>query len=54
MIAEKLRQAKRQESEERGPAGELQRFMAVYFDYSSENDIPTILSLAPRYRKKTR
>ncbi|XP_019734877.1 interleukin-17 receptor D isoform X1 [Hippocampus comes] len=50
MIAEKLRQAKRQESEERGPAGELQRFMAVYFDYSTENDIPTILSLATRFK----
>ncbi|XP_077384810.1 interleukin-17 receptor D isoform X2 [Festucalex cinctus] len=50
MIAEKLRQAKRQESEERGHAPELHRYMAVYFDYSSENDIPTVLSLAPRFK----
>ncbi|XP_077428486.1 interleukin-17 receptor D isoform X2 [Vanacampus margaritifer] len=50
MIAEKLRQAKCQESEERRHARELHRFMAVYFDYSTESDIPTVLSLAPRFK----
>uniref|UniRef100_A0A8C6TPN3 Interleukin-17 receptor D n=1 Tax=Neogobius melanostomus TaxID=47308 RepID=A0A8C6TPN3_9GOBI len=43
MIAEQLRSAKQSEKE-------LSRFMAVYFDYSTENDIPTALSLAPRLK----
>lgn len=43
MIAEKLRLAKQSEG-----GGDLSRFMAVYFDYSTENDVPTSLSLAPR------
>ncbi|KAM9860117.1 interleukin-17 receptor D [Aulostomus maculatus] len=47
MIAEKLRQAKQNE---RGGAQELSRYMAVYFDYSTESDIPTMLSLAPRLK----
>lgn len=45
MIAEKLRLAKQSEE---GGAQELNRYMTVYFDYSTENDIPTMLSLAPR------
>lgn len=45
MIAEKLRQAK--QSEDSG-AQEMNRYMAVYFDYSTESDIPTMLSLATR------
>ncbi|CAB1422053.1 unnamed protein product, partial [Pleuronectes platessa] len=44
MVAEKLRMAKQSEG---GGAQELNRYMAVYFDYSTENDIPTMLSLAP-------
>uniref|UniRef100_A0A8C4DH96 Interleukin-17 receptor D n=1 Tax=Dicentrarchus labrax TaxID=13489 RepID=A0A8C4DH96_DICLA len=47
MIAEKLRLAKQSEG---GGAQELNRYMAVYFDYSTENDIPTMLSLAPRFK----
>uniref|UniRef100_A0A671XVZ8 Interleukin-17 receptor D n=1 Tax=Sparus aurata TaxID=8175 RepID=A0A671XVZ8_SPAAU len=47
MIAEKLRLAKQSEG---GGAQELNRYMSVYFDYSTENDIPTILSLAPRFK----
>uniref|UniRef100_A0A7N6B5M9 Interleukin-17 receptor D n=1 Tax=Anabas testudineus TaxID=64144 RepID=A0A7N6B5M9_ANATE len=47
MIAEKLRLAKQSEESE---ALELNRYMTVYFDYSTENDIPTMLSLAPRYK----
>uniref|UniRef100_UPI0037E8FA0C interleukin-17 receptor D n=1 Tax=Semicossyphus pulcher TaxID=241346 RepID=UPI0037E8FA0C len=47
MIAEKLRLAKQSEG---GGGQELNRFMTVYFDYSTENDIPTILSLAPRFK----
>uniref|UniRef100_A0AAQ5ZR53 Interleukin-17 receptor D n=1 Tax=Amphiprion ocellaris TaxID=80972 RepID=A0AAQ5ZR53_AMPOC len=47
MIAEKLRLAKQSE---RGGAQELNRYMTVYFDYSTENDIPTMLSLAPRFK----
>lgn len=43
MISEQLRLAKQSEKE-------LSRFMAVYFDYSTENDIPTALSLAPRLK----
>lgn len=45
MIAEKMRLAKRSEG---GGAQELSRYMTVYFDYSTENDIPTMLSLASR------
>lgn len=45
MIAEKLRLAKQNE---RSGSQDLNRFMAVYFDYSTENDVPTMLSLAPR------
>ncbi|XP_044205251.1 interleukin-17 receptor D isoform X1 [Thunnus albacares] len=47
MIAEKLRMAKQSEG---GGAQELNRFMTVYFDYSTESDIPTMLSLAPRFK----
>uniref|UniRef100_A0A3Q4HI81 Interleukin-17 receptor D n=1 Tax=Neolamprologus brichardi TaxID=32507 RepID=A0A3Q4HI81_NEOBR len=47
MIAEKLRQAK--QSEDSG-AQEMNRYMAVYFDYSTESDIPTMLSLATRFK----
>ncbi|KAI4826824.1 hypothetical protein KUCAC02_030255 [Chaenocephalus aceratus] len=47
MIAEKLRLAKQSEG---GGSQELQRYMTVYFDYSTENDIPTMLSLAPRFK----
>uniref|UniRef100_A0A665VNT9 Interleukin-17 receptor D n=1 Tax=Echeneis naucrates TaxID=173247 RepID=A0A665VNT9_ECHNA len=47
MIAEKLRMAKQSEG---GGAQELNRYMTVYFDYSTENDIPTMLSLAPRFK----
>ncbi|KAJ0002532.1 hypothetical protein NQD34_007681 [Periophthalmus magnuspinnatus] len=43
MISEQLRLAKQSEKE-------LSRFMAVYFDYSTENDIPTALTLAPRLK----
>lgn len=43
MIAEKLREA-------RQSAQDVSRFMAVYFDYSQESDVPTLLSLAPRYK----
>lgn len=45
MIAEKLRLAKQSQKSE---GQELNRFMTVYFDYSTENDVPTMLSLAPR------
>ncbi|XP_054472894.1 interleukin-17 receptor D [Anoplopoma fimbria] len=47
MIAEKLRLAKQSEG---GGAQELNRYMTIYFDYSTENDIPTMLSLAPRFK----
>ncbi|XP_041638927.1 interleukin-17 receptor D [Cheilinus undulatus] len=47
MIAEKLRLAKQSEGD---GEQELNRFMTVYFDYSTENDIPTLLSLAPRFK----
>ncbi|XP_043977678.1 interleukin-17 receptor D [Gambusia affinis] len=47
MIGEKLRLAK--QNEDSGDP-ELSRFMAVYFDYSTESDIPTALSLAPRLK----
>ncbi|CAL8338356.1 unnamed protein product [Lota lota] len=47
MIAEKLRLAHQGE----GGGGEgLGRYVAAYFDYSSENDVPTLLSLAPRLK----
>lgn len=45
MIAEKLRMAKQSQD---GGGQELSRFLAVYFDYSTESDVPTALSLAPR------
>lgn len=45
MIAEKMRLAKQSEE---GGAQDLSRYMTVYFDYSTENDIPTMLSLASR------
>ncbi|CAL8336685.1 unnamed protein product [Merluccius merluccius] len=45
MIAEKLRLA------HQGEGGrEEGRYVAAYFDYSSENDVPTLLSLAPRLK----
>lgn len=47
MIAEKLRQAKQSEG---GGAEELSRYMAVYFDYSTESDVPAALSLAPKFK----
>ncbi|KAA8593279.1 hypothetical protein FQN60_009395, partial [Etheostoma spectabile] len=47
MVAEKLRLAKQSEG---GGAQELDRYMTVYFDYSTESDIPTMLSLAPRFK----
>ncbi|MED6276302.1 Interleukin-17 receptor D [Characodon lateralis] len=47
MIAEKLRLAKQSKD---GGDQELSRLMAVYFDYSTENDIPTVLNLAPRLK----
>ncbi|XP_034539376.1 interleukin-17 receptor D isoform X1 [Notolabrus celidotus] len=47
MIAEKMRLAKQSEG---SCAQELNRFMTVYFDYSTEHDIPTALSLAPRFK----
>ncbi|XP_034021098.1 interleukin-17 receptor D isoform X2 [Thalassophryne amazonica] len=47
MIAEKLRLAKQNEG---GGVQELNRFMTVYFDYSAENDIPTTLTLAHRFK----
>uniref|UniRef100_I3J9A9 Interleukin-17 receptor D n=1 Tax=Oreochromis niloticus TaxID=8128 RepID=I3J9A9_ORENI len=47
MIAEKLRQAK--QTEDSGTQ-EMNRYMAVYFDYSTESDIPTMLSLATRFK----
>ncbi|KAI1890351.1 hypothetical protein AGOR_G00152840 [Albula goreensis] len=43
MIAEKLRQA-------RQSSPDLSRFMAVYFDYSHESDVPALLDLAPKYK----
>lgn len=45
MIAEKLRLAKQSEG---SGAPELKRYMSVYFDYSTEKDIPTMLALASR------
>ncbi|XP_035245402.1 interleukin-17 receptor D [Anguilla anguilla] len=43
MIAEKLRQA-------RQSSPDLSRFLAVYFDYSRESEVPAVLDLAPRFR----
>ncbi|XP_041081054.1 interleukin-17 receptor D [Polyodon spathula] len=43
LIAEKLRQA-RQSSQDLAP------FLAVYFDYSRESDIPAVLDLATKYK----
>ncbi|KAM9185606.1 interleukin-17 receptor D [Dugong dugon] len=42
-IAEKLRQAK-------PSAGALGKFIAVYFDYSCEGDVPSILDLSTKYK----
>ncbi|XP_057702499.1 interleukin-17 receptor D isoform X1 [Corythoichthys intestinalis] len=56
MIAEKLRRAQREDDDSdedgdrTGRARQLHRFMAVYFDYSDDNDVPTVLSLAPRLK----
>nr|XP_057911219.1 interleukin-17 receptor D isoform X2 [Doryrhamphus excisus] len=47
MIGEKLRLAKQNEKDD---TQEMNRYMAAYFDYSTENDIPTMLSLAPRFK----
>uniref|UniRef100_H3ANI2 Interleukin-17 receptor D n=1 Tax=Latimeria chalumnae TaxID=7897 RepID=H3ANI2_LATCH len=43
MIAEKLRQAKQN-------SDDTSKFIAVYFDYSRESDIPCILDLATKYK----
>lgn len=43
MISEKLREAQQD-------SADLSRFMAVYFDYSRESDVPTSLALAPRFK----
>ncbi|KAM7169261.1 interleukin-17 receptor D isoform 1-T1 [Macrochelys suwanniensis] len=43
IIAEKLRQAKQN-------SGDLCRFIAVYFDYSCEGDIPGIVDLSTKYK----
>ncbi|MGH0157928.1 UNVERIFIED_CONTAM: hypothetical protein FKN15_051658 [Acipenser sinensis] len=43
LIAEKMRQA-RQSSQDLAP------FLAVYFDYSRESDIPAVLDLATKYK----
>uniref|UniRef100_A0A8C2KHJ6 Interleukin-17 receptor D n=1 Tax=Cyprinus carpio TaxID=7962 RepID=A0A8C2KHJ6_CYPCA len=43
MIAEKLKEVHQKTSD-------LSRFMSVYFDYSHESDVPTSLSLAPKYK----
>ncbi|KAI7794982.1 interleukin-17 receptor D isoform X2 [Triplophysa rosa] len=43
MISEKLCEAHQKSSE-------LSRFMAVYFDYSHESDVPALLSLAPKFK----
>lgn len=43
-IAEKLRQAKQSSS------GALSKFIAVYFDYSCEGDVPGVLDLSTKYK----
>ncbi|XP_021550791.1 interleukin-17 receptor D [Neomonachus schauinslandi] len=43
-IAEKLRQAKQSSS------AQLSKFIAVYFDYSCEGDVPGILDLSTKYK----
>jgi interleukin 17 receptor D len=43
-IAEKLRQAKQSST------GALSKFIAVYFDYSCEGDVPCILDLSTKYK----
>nr|XP_012621081.1 interleukin-17 receptor D isoform X2 [Microcebus murinus] len=43
-IAEKLRQAKQ------GSAAALSKFIAVYFDYSCEGDVPGVLDLSTKYK----
>lgn len=43
MIAEKVREAHQ-------TSADLSRFMAVYFDYSHESDVPTCLAPVPRFK----
>lgn len=43
IIAEKLKEVQQKSSD-------LSRFMAVYFDYSHESDVPTSLSPAPKFK----
>ncbi|XP_059245989.1 interleukin-17 receptor D isoform X1 [Mustela nigripes] len=43
-IAEKLRQAKQSSS------AQLSKFIAVYFDYSCEGDVPGVLDLSTKYK----
>ncbi|XP_051032701.1 interleukin-17 receptor D isoform X2 [Phodopus roborovskii] len=43
-IAEKLRQAKQSSS------AALSKFIAVYFDYSCEGDVPSVLDLSTKYK----
>ncbi|XP_015203396.2 interleukin-17 receptor D [Lepisosteus oculatus] len=43
MIAERLRQAWQS-------SRDLSRFVAVYFDYSRESDVPGVLDLAPKFK----
>uniref|UniRef100_A0A8C2UZ66 Interleukin-17 receptor D n=1 Tax=Chinchilla lanigera TaxID=34839 RepID=A0A8C2UZ66_CHILA len=43
-IAEKLRQAKQSSS------AALRKFIAVYFDYSCEGDVPCVLDLSTKYK----
>ncbi|TRY92898.1 hypothetical protein DNTS_005712 [Danionella cerebrum] len=43
IIAEKLIEVHQKSSD-------VSRFLSVYFDYSNENDIPTSLSLAPKFK----
>ncbi|XP_068172527.1 interleukin-17 receptor D [Antennarius striatus] len=47
MIAEKFRLAMQSG---RSECEEMSRYITVYFDYSTENDIPITLSLAPRFK----
>eukprot|EP00067_Danio_rerio_P011980 NP_705946.2 interleukin-17 receptor D isoform 1 precursor [Danio rerio] len=43
IISEKLKEVHQKSSD-------LSRFMSVYFDYSHETDVPTSLSLAPKFK----
>ncbi|XP_028680204.1 interleukin-17 receptor D [Erpetoichthys calabaricus] len=43
LIAERIRQARQN-------SNDLSKFIAVYFDYSRESDIPAILDLATKYK----